>query len=318
MPEKRLTFVITLVLVFLFTGLTIRAEERETQKTLRLYKFLGEIYQRQEKYQKARTLYQKAIEEFPEEGSEFQYLIGETYREAKDFSQALGAFSKLIKNYPESEEAPCAQLAIACIYGYRLGDYEKAFGEYQRLIDMYPQSRQVADALLGIAECYEYKGDYKKARAKYQVIIERYPGSGADYDAGLKVDAITKGDDYKGEPLRLYTLEYKLWKEGKYEESIGVCRGIVSRYSKAHLASSVQYYIGYIYQFELENYEQAIKEYQKVLRKYPKCHRASFAQYRIGECYKDLERYDLAEEAFEKVLKKYPATLPARWTIRRQ
>ena len=171
----------------------------------------------------------------------------------------------------------------------------------------------MADASLGIGECYEYKGEYKKALAKYREIIERYPRSGADYDAGLKVDAITKGDDYKGEPLRLYTLEYKLWKEGRYEESIGVCRELISLYPKAHLASSVQYYIGWIYQFELKEYEKAIEEYQKVLKEYSKSHRASFAQYRIGACYKDLERYDLAAEAFEKVLKEYPTTRSARW-----
>lgn len=304
---------ISILLCLFFVSSPIWAE-----RELGAYKFLGEIYQEQEKYQKAIALYKEAIEKFPEEGSEFQYLMGEVYREAKDFSHALNAFDKLIKSYPKSKEAPQAQLAIAHIYGYRLGDYEKALNEYQRLIDIYPQSRQAADASLGIGECHEYKGDYKKALAKYQEIIERYPRSGADYDAGLKVDAITKGDDYKGEPLRLYTLEYKLWKEGRYQESIGVCRELISRYPEAHLASSVQYYIGWIYQFELEDYEQAIKKYQKVLKEYPKSHRASFAQYRIGECYKDLERYDLAEEAFEKVLKEYPTTLPARWTRWRQ
>jgi len=301
------------ILLFFFISSFIWAEG-----DLGTYKFLGEIYQRQERYEKAINLYQEAIEKFPEEGSEFQYLIGKTYKETKDFSHALNAFDKLIKSYPKSEEAPRAQLAIAHIYGYRLGDYEKAFSKYQGLVDNYSLSSSVAYALLGIAECYEYKGDYKKALAKYQQIIERYPGSGADYDAGLKVDAITKGDDYRGKPLRLYTLEYKLWKEGRYQESIGVCRELISRYPKAHLTSSVQYYIGYIYQFELEEYEQAIKEYQKVLKEYPKCHRASFAQYRIGECYKNLERYDLAEEAFKKVLKEYPTTRPARWARWRQ
>ena len=310
--EKRGLWISILLCLF-FVSSPIWAEG-----DLQTYKFLGKIYQKQEKYQKAIILYQKAIKKFPEETSKFQYLIGEAYREAKDFSQALEAFSKLIKSYPESEEAPRAQLAIARIYGYRLGDYEKAFNEYQRLIDMYPQTRQVAGASLGIGEYYEYKGDYKKALAKYQEIIERYPGSGADYDAGLKVDAITKGDDYKGEPLRFYTLEYKLWKEGEYEDSIEVCRELISRYPKAHLASSVQYYIGWIYQFELKDYEQAIKEYQKVLKEYSKSHRASFAQYRIGECYKNLDRYDLANEAFEKVLKEYPTTRSARWARWRQ
>ncbi|MBU4310493.1 tetratricopeptide repeat protein [bacterium] len=288
------------------------------KKTLEDYKMLGEIYQRQGKSREAFQLYQEAQDKFPEKFLEFQMAIARIYKKEKYFPQALVTYQQIINEHPESKWAPRAQWEIAEIIGHRLGNYEKAFNEYQRLIDNYPQSRQVADALLGIGECYEYKGEYKKALAKYQEIIERYPRSGADYDAELKVDAITKGDDYKGEPLRLYTLEYKLWKEGKYQESIGVCRELVSRYPKAHLASSVQYYIGYIYQFELKDYEQAIKEYQRVLEKYPKSHRASFAQYRIGECYKDLERYDLAEEAFEKVLKEYPATLPARWIKWRQ
>lgn len=308
-----LTFIF--ILLILAAALTVRAEDK---KTLRLYKFLIEIYQRQGKSREAFQLYREAQGRFPEESLEFQMAIARIYEKEKYFPQALAAYQEIINEHPESEWTPQAQWEIAQIIGYRLGNYDWAFKEYQRLIDNYPGSGCIAAALQGIAECYEYKGDFEKALNKYQEIVEHYPGSGADYDAGLKVDAITKGNDYKGEPLRLYTLEYKLWKEGKYEESIGVCRELISRYPKAHLASSVQYYIGYIYQFELKNYEQAIKEYQKVLRKYPKCHRASFAQYRIGECYKDLERYDLAEEAFEKVLKEYPATLPARWTIWRQ
>jgi 2',3'-cyclic-nucleotide 2'-phosphodiesterase (5'-nucleotidase family)/TolA-binding protein len=288
------------------------------KKALEDYKMLGKIYQRQGKSREAFQLYREAQDRFPEKSLEFQMAIARIYEKERYYPQALISYQQIIDNHPESEWAPRAQWEIAQIIGYRLGNYDWALREYQRLIDNYPQSDQVAYALQGIAECYEYKGKFKEALTKYQEIIERYPGTGAEYDAKLKVDAITKGDDYKGEPLRLYTLEYKLWKEGRYQESIGVCRELVSRYPEAHLASSVQYYIGYIYQFELEDYEQAIKEYQKVLKEYPKSHRASFAQYRIGECYKDLERYDLAEEAFKKVLKEYPATLPARWTRWRQ
>lgn len=310
-------FLLTFILILLIWSLplTVWAEDK---KTLRLYEFLIEIYQRQGKSREAFQLCREAQGRFPEESLEFQMIIARIYEKEKYFPQALVTYQQIIEEHSESEWAPRAQWEIAQIIGYRLGNYDWALREYQRLIDNYPGSGCIVVALQGIAECYEYKRDFEKALNKYQEIVEHYPGSGADYDAGLKVDAITKGDDYKGEPLRLYTLEYKLWKEGKYEESIGVCRELISRYPKAHLASSVQYYIGYMYQFELKNYEQAIKEYQKVLRKYPKCHRASFAQYRIGECYKDLERYDLAEEAFEKVLKEYPATLPARWTIWRQ
>ena len=305
-----LAFVLILLVSVTTLTVTVRAEDK---KTLRLYKFLIEIYQRQVKSREAFQLCREAQREFPEKSLEFQMIIARIYEKEEYFPQALSAYQQIINDHPESEWAPRAQWEIAEIIGYRLGNYDWALKEYQRLIDTYSQSRQVADALLGIAECYEYKGEYKKALAKYQEIIERYPGSGADYDAGLKVDAITKGDDYKGEPLRLYTLEYKLWKEGRYEESIGVCREIVSRYPKAHLASSVQYYIGYIYQFELKDYKQAIEEYKKVLRKYPKSHRASFAQYRIGECYEEIGKSKLSQKPFRKVLRKYPATLPAQW-----
>ena len=281
--HRKFLLAFVLILLVSVTTLTVRAEDK---KTPRLYKFLIEIYQRQGKSREAFQLCREAQSRFPEKSLEFQLVIARIYEKERYYPQALISYQQIIDNHPESEWAPRAQWEIAQIIGYRLGNYDWALKEYQRLIDTYSQSRQVADALLGIAECYEYKGEYKKGLAKYQEIIERYPGSGADY---------------------------RYWKEGKFEESIGVCRELISRYPKAHLASSVQYYIGYIYQFELKNYKQAIKEYQKVLKEYSKSHRASFAQYRIGECYKDLERYDLADEAFEKVLKEYPTTRSARW-----
>ena len=134
---KRRLWISILLLCLFFVSSFVWAEG-----DLGTYKFLGEIYQRQERYEKAINLYQEAIKKFPEEASKFQYLIGESYREAKDFPQALEAFSKLIKSYPESEEAPRAQLAIARIYGYRLGDYERAFKEYERFINNYPQSNR--------------------------------------------------------------------------------------------------------------------------------------------------------------------------------
>jgi len=243
----------------------------------------------------------------------FRFAFARIYEKEKYFPQALVTYQQIIEEHSKSKWAPRAQWKIAEIIGYRLGNYDWAFKEYQRLIDNYPQSDRVAYALQGIAECYEYKGDFKKSLAKYQEIIERYPGSGAEYDAKLKVDAITKGNDYKGEPLKLYVLEYRYWKEGKFEESIRVCRELISQYPRSHLAPSVQYYIGYMYQLELKNCEKAIEEYQKVLSKYPKCHRASFAQYQIGECYEELGKGELAKESFSKVIEKYPNSQPAQW-----
>jgi len=304
-------FLLTFLLILLISTatLTVRAEDK---KTIQSYEFLGKIYQRQEKSREAFQLYREAQGRFPKKSLEFQMAVARIYEKEKYYPQALSAYQQIINEHPESKWAPRAQWKIAQIIGYRLGNYNWAFKEYQRLINNYPQSDRVAYALQGSAECYEYKGDYKEALNKYQEIVEHYPEY--SYDAKLKIDAITKGNDYKGEPLRLYTLEYKLWKEGKYQESIGVCRELISRYPKAHLASSVQYYIGCMYQFELKDYEQAIHEYKRVVRKYPKSHRAPFAQYSIGGCYQYLEKRDLADKAFKKALKKYPINRPAQWT----
>ena len=291
-------------------------KKRETkgEQTSQLYSALGEGYLRQGKSREAFQLYRDAVKKLPgEEVPKFRFAFARIYEKEKYFPQALVTYQQIIEEHPESKWAPRAQWKIAEIIGYRLGNYDWAFKEYQRLIDNYPQSDRVAYALQGIAECYEYKGDFKESLAKYQEIIERYPGSGAEYDAKLKVDAITKGNDYNGEPLKLYVLEYRYWKEGKFEESIKVCRELVSRYPRSYLAPSVQYYIGYMYQLELKNCEKAIEEYQKVLSKYPKCHRASFAQYQIGECYEELGKGELAKEAFLKVIKKYPDSQPAQW-----
>jgi len=44
----------------------------------------------------------------------------------------------------------------------------------------------------------------------------------------------------------------------------------VAEYPDSYLASSAQYYIGFILQFNIEDYEKAVSEYGKVIEDYQK------------------------------------------------
>ncbi|MCG2675871.1 tetratricopeptide repeat protein, partial [bacterium] len=59
------------------------------------------------------------------------------------------------------------------------------------------------------------------------------------------------------------------WRSGQYEKALEKCQEILKKYPKSHLASNAQYFIAFIYDYNLNNSEQALKEYQKLLEKYP-------------------------------------------------
>lgn len=181
--------------------------------------------------------------------------------------------------------------------------YNQAIKEYQKVIDNYPESKWADDAQHEIGKCFEYQGNYSQALKEYQKIIDNYPRGNKVKSAKLKVEIISNNSE---EVLKLYTQEYKYWREGKYEKAIKKCREIVTKYSDSNLAGHAQYFIGMMYQNNLEKFSQAIEEYQKLLNNYPESRWAERAQYEMGKYHYKLIDYSQAIEEFRKLIKAYP------------
>ncbi|GAI20644.1 unnamed protein product, partial [marine sediment metagenome] len=81
--------------------------------------------------------------------------------------------------------------------------------------------------------------------------------------------------------LEIYTQEYKYWRSGQYEKALEKCREILKKHPKSHLASNAQYFIAFMYDYNLNNPKQALKEYQKLLEKYPESRWIKAAQQQI-------------------------------------
>ncbi|MBU3929508.1 tetratricopeptide repeat protein [bacterium] len=274
---------------------------------------MEQVYRQQKNLLKEESLYKKAIAVFPDMEGEYLYKLADVYERAGEFEKALELLEEIGKKFPSDAVSARAQLTSAWIYCHRFGEYKRAARIYKKLAKKNVLPWLKSSALLGAAETYEFAHKYKRALRGYSKVVKKFPLTPAAYDAGLRVDAIQNGNDCGGEALKLFTLNYRYWRAKKFNESIAVCRKIVSEYPDSYLAASAQYYKGFMLQFDLEDYENAIIEYQKVLKNYPASGRASFALYRIGECYKNQGKFIMTNEINMRVLREYPGSLPTRW-----
>jgi len=276
-----------------------------------LYGFLEQIYRQQKNLLKEESLYKKAIAGFPDMEGEYLYKLADVYERTGEFEKALELLEEIGKRFPSDAVSARAQLTSAWIYCHRFGEYKRAARIYKKLAKKNAGPWLKSSALLGAAETYEFAHKYKKALRGYSKVVKKFPLTQAAYDAGLRVDAIQNGNDCGGEALKLFTLNYRYWRAKKFNESIAVCRKIVSEYPDSYLAASAQYYTGFMLQFDLKDCESALDEYRKVLSNYPESARAPFALRRIGECYSDQGKFILRDEINMRLLREYPGSLPA-------
>ena len=81
-----------------------------------------------------------------------------------------------------------------------------------------------------------------------------------------------------------YANAYKLWFDGKPEESIGAFRKFLSKYPKSSLADNSQDMLGSAYG-SLKNYDKSIEEFKKVKTNYPDADVTPQSLYNIAYAY---------------------------------
>ena len=241
----------------------------------------AERYYNDKEYDKAITISQKIIKNYPdsEKAPQAQFLIGSSYRQRKEYDQAIREFREVISKYPSSEEAPRAYLLIGITYAIQ-GKYDQAIQEFQKIIDGYPDTKWVGEAQHGIGAAYYHQEKYDKA-------VKELEKAARDYPTGY------------GMGSTLYFLGSIYESQGRYEEAIesyqksinyphhpwramagrSIRRIEVLTKGSDALASDL-YFLGISFEKQ-GKYDQALKEFQKVIDQYPNTKWAEGAQQQI-------------------------------------
>lgn len=101
------------------------------------------------------------------------------------------------------------------------------------------------------------------------------------------------------------------FREGKYEQSIGLFNAFLSKYPQSDLADNAQFWVGECH-MSLKQYEQAILAYQQVIKKHPKGNKVPNALLRQAVAFAEIKDTTSAKLLLKKVIKEYPNSSEAQ------
>ncbi|MBN1351111.1 tetratricopeptide repeat protein [candidate division KSB1 bacterium] len=261
----------------------------------------GNCYLGQADYQNAVTIYQNALQRYPDTrfASDLMFQLGIAYYNASDFESASREFQRQIAAYPRNENTMYARYYRAYSL-YRLGDWAAAAGVFGSLADGYPAHDIAAECRFQQAECLFNARDFDRALTAYQQLQSDYPRS--EYAARA-----------------LYNSAWTLVNRNETEEAMKVFHKIVDVYPDSVYAVDALFTIADYY-YNDKRYDEASAAYQRVMDKYPEHELAqkarehihelaqitSFLEYEKASQLFDDKKYREAIKAFETIVEKYP------------
>lgn len=223
--------------------------------------WLGWSYFSQGKYNDALTLYQKVVDDYPQDplSMESQLQLGACLFNQKRYEEAEKVFTKLLENQKISQNLKrdaSYQLGY-CKFGQK--KFEEAIDNYRDFIKSNPEEKELcAELRYKIAEIYYNQNKLKQAIEEYNLLIDEY------HDSSLTDDA-------------LYWLGRCFLKDNDRGMAIVIFRSLVSMYPASEWAADAQFRIS-TNLYEEEEYEEAMEEFKKIIKNFS-------------------DRKDLAEEA---------------------
>ena len=105
----------------------------------------------------------------------------------------------------------------------------------------------------------------------------------------------------------LYGTAFAAYRDGRYQEALGLFHEFVSRYPDDALADNALYWRGESY-YALQDYEQSIEVFGAILREYGGADKEPDALLKIGLAYLELRAKERARPYFDQLLETYPDT----------
>jgi hypothetical protein len=125
---------------------------------------LGDIYLRQEKFEKAAACYHAALEREPED-EDAQARLGQTLLRLGKPDEALPLLQRVCERNPKHDYGYSLMALADCFSA--LGNAMQTMQVWQRVVENYSYAR----ARVALAECYLASGQPELARAKLQEVV---------------------------------------------------------------------------------------------------------------------------------------------------
>lgn len=135
---------------------------------------IGTLYLAKEEYEKARSVFRKAIELYPDDTGiciEARFATGKSYEKENLWNRALQEYMKIIADYPDTEMALSLPMYIAS----KDKDYGPAIAHYKNIAQKNPNSQLGFRALNFVSICYTKKGDWAQVVRSMEKLAMDYP-----------------------------------------------------------------------------------------------------------------------------------------------
>ncbi|MBN2019039.1 MAG: tetratricopeptide repeat protein [Sedimentisphaerales bacterium] len=251
--------------------------------------WIAERYQRMDKFDEAKQLYQRIIENYPNNiyankaklwlsrTNVTSLIVSGSYPEARE------ALDKLVTDFDNSADLPEALFWITERYE-RQSRLEEAVQNYQRIIQNFPYNTWAKRAKLGIP------------RAKAIYLIESGDFNQADEAINKMASDFTKHSDI---PWTLYLIAERYKKVNRSADANCIYQQIVQEHPDSLYASKVKTELGQSQGPETQNQFSAEAEKKAV------------ELYRLARQYEDSNDVALAKQTYQRVINEYPGTIKA-------
>ena len=238
------------------------------------------------------------------------YAKGLRYFDQNDYAKARGVFGKIVENYPESSTTQTASYYYAITY-FKEENHQKTIEAFQRLIAHYPESSWIPEAYYHIGLSHARLNNMEKAKEAYNLVIDQYPASRWAKYSRDRLSEVSSGQPERREgSLSLYNQAMKYYDAGNYEKARMLFAEVTLSDQKTKLAEYAAFFQA-ICLFKEQKFKRAIRKFEKIIREYPQSDYVPEAYYHIGLSYRALNNPEKAKSSFEKVIKDFPES---RWT----
>lgn len=286
---KLVIVIFGLLLLSVFLIIEISPFFLKEELIIRRYIQRADYLYEEDKYQKAKGVYQKIVRKFPrEKEAEWSYYrISQSYQKLRLFPQAIISYQKFLQQYPYSEYLIEGKYNLA--YSYQeMGDLEKATQILRKTIDEFPQSEIAAGLHLALANCLFQQSKTEQSVSVYQKIIRRYSQQPQSAQAYLKL-----GDIYL--------------KRKRYSEAILSYTSFLKRYPYSEGQDRALFSLAQCYLLQKEM-EKALSMFSLLVNKFPQSKFSQEALFITGDIFYEKGEYDKSLNVFRTITEENQAT----------
>lgn len=249
---------------------------------------LGEIEQRQEKYDDAVRHYEQVLNEYATSpmAPSAAYGIGRAKFAKGDFAGTVAATTVVIDRFAASDVAGRARF-LRGLARQRLNDYPSAISDLEAFIVTKPAAEDAQNACFAIARCQMALKQYDPAAATLRALMNDAP-------------------KYARADEALYELGFALTEAKQDQAAADAWRTLATTYSKSNLSADAWFRVGQFHEGKQE-WDKARDAYQHGRKQAKPAELQEKLQFKLGWVQYQAEHFPQAAAAFQAQLQAFPA-----------